>query len=66
MAELYPHVFVHMDIYTYPSIAELVGGKEAVTVRVGESVRTLRDGWWEMWKEKRRERDGVLFYLKTF
>lgn len=55
-----------MYIYMYTSIAELVGGKEAVTVRVGESVRTLRDGWWEMWKEKRRERDGVLFHLKTF
>lgn len=50
-----------MYIYTCTFIAELVGGKEAVTVRVGEFVRTLRDGWWEMWKEKRRERDE--FYL---
>lgn len=61
MVRLYPHVFVHMYIYTCTFIAELVGGKEAVTVRVGEFVRTLRDGWWEMWKEKRRERDE--FYL---
>lgn len=55
---------MYMHMYTY--IAELVGGKEAITVRVGQSGRILRDGWWEMWRKKRRERDGVLFYLKTF
>lgn len=61
---LYPHVFVHMYTYMYTYVAELVGGKEAITMRVGKSVRALRESWWEMWRWKRKKRDGALFYLK--